>query len=178
MSREEHLRNKIKNLEVEAKTKMAKGDKRGALFAMKKRKMYDAEVSKIENVKMTLETQIISLEGATQNIETMQAMKSGNGAMQGIRKLFGVDKVDDLMDDVREEIDMHREVDDAFSRPIDPYMADEDDLLAELEALEAEDTKAQTSLWPMTPTSRPTSSKNQNASAPAEKKTSRFALFA
>ena len=68
---------------------MSKGDKRGALFAMKKRKMYDAEVAKIENVKMTLETQIISLEGATQNIETVQAMKSGNGAMQGIRKLFG-----------------------------------------------------------------------------------------
>lgn len=154
---------------------MAKGDKRGALFAMKKRKMYDAEVAKIENVKMTLETQIISLEGATQNIETVQAMKSGNGAMQGIRRMFGVDKVDDLMDDVREEIEMHREADDAFSRPIDPYMADEDDLLAELEALEAEDTKTQTSLWPMTPASRPAGNKNQ---APAEKKASRFALFA
>ena len=160
---------------MEAKTKMAKGDKRGALFAMKKRKMHDAEVAKIENVKMTLETQIISLEGATQNIETVQAMKSGNGAMQGIRKMMGVDKVDDLMDDVREEIEMHREVDDVFSRPIDPYMADEDDLLAELAALEAEDTKTQTSLWPMTPASRPAGSKNQ---APAEKKASRFALFA
>ena len=162
----------MSNNTIIVKKTMAKADKRGGLVAMKKRKMHDAELAKIENVKMTLETQMISLEGATQNIETVQAMKSRNSAMKSIRKMMGVDKVDDLMDDVREEVEMHREADDAFSRPIDPYTADEDDLLAELEALEAEDTKA--SLWPAAPT-RPV--KNQ-ATTSTEKKTTRFALFA
>jgi len=173
--REEHLMNKIKMLETEAKSKMAKGDKRGALYAMKKRKMYDAERAKIENVKMTLETQMISLEGATQNIETVQAMKTGTSAMKGIRKMFGVDKVDELMDDVREEIDMHREVEDAFSRPVDPFLGDdENELLAELEMLEAEDTK--TSLWPAAPASRPAKTASQTTTKPVSEK--RFALFA
>ena len=50
----------------EAKVKMAKGDKKAALFAMKRKKLYEAEVDKIQNVKMTLETQVINLESAAQ----------------------------------------------------------------------------------------------------------------
>ena len=40
---------------------MAKGDKKGALFCMKRKKLYEAEADKIQNVKMTLETQVINL---------------------------------------------------------------------------------------------------------------------
>lgn len=153
---------------MEAKSKMAKGDKRGALFAMKKRKLFEGELSKIENVKMTLETQIISLEGATSNIETMNAMSSGNAAMKTIRQMFGgVSKVDDIMDDVRDEIEMHREVEHAFSQPIDPCMGAcaDDDLLAELEALDMEDTKTSLSLWPTTPYKKPTASTSTKTSS-------------
>jgi charged multivesicular body protein 4A/B len=42
---------KIEAQVVEAKAKMSKGDKKAALFAMKRKKMYEAEADKILNVK-------------------------------------------------------------------------------------------------------------------------------
>lgn len=53
-----HLNRKIEQVVQEAKSKLAKGDKKGALFAMKRKKLFEQEIDKIENVKMTLETQV------------------------------------------------------------------------------------------------------------------------
>lgn len=43
-----------------AKDKNKAGDKRGALFALKKKKLYEKEIEKLENVRITLETQILT----------------------------------------------------------------------------------------------------------------------
>ena len=116
---------------------MARGDKKGALFAMKRKKMYEAEAEKICNVKMTLETQAISLESAHQNAETFAAMKTGTQTMKQIRKDVGIERVDDIMDDMKEEMELANEVNSAIAQSVDPFMADDDDLLAELEELES-----------------------------------------
>merc|ERR1719245_1283389 len=113
---------------IEAKEKMAKGDKKGAMFALKRKKMYEGEMEKICNVKMTLETQVMNLESAAQNADTLNTMKK-------IRTDLGIDKVDDLMDDIREEMDTAKDISDAMARPIDG-MYDEDELLSELADLE------------------------------------------
>jgi len=128
---------------VEAKAKMAKKDKKGAMFAMKRRKLYEAEMDKIGNVKMTLETQMMQLESATQNAETFQAMKAGTSAMSKIHEQVGIDKVDDLMDDIREEIENGNEINQAMAQAVDPLCTDEDELMAELEALGADDMEAE-----------------------------------
>jgi charged multivesicular body protein 4 len=124
---------------VEAKAKMAKGDKKGALFAMKRKKLYEVEMDKIQNVKMTLETQVINLESAAQNAETFKAMEAGSKTMQKIRTEVGVEKADDIMDQIREEMELAQEINTAIAQPVDPLLADEDELLAELNALEASD---------------------------------------
>merc|ERR1712196_230665 len=72
--------------------KMAKGDKKGALYAMKRKKLYEQEMAKIQNVRFTLETQVINLESAQQNAQTYSALKQGNTAMQGIQKKLGSNK--------------------------------------------------------------------------------------
>jgi charged multivesicular body protein 4 len=154
-----------------AKSKMSNGDKKGALSAMKKRKLYEGELNKIENVKMTLETQAISLEGAAQNVHTFNAMKSGNSAIASIRKSLGIDRVDGLLDDIKEEMELHREVDSAFAQPIDPFLAADDDLLAELDALTGECTKTPSMWTSATLNNRP------EAVKPPKKQTSRIALF-
>jgi len=140
--REEHIDKKIKGVVDEAKKKMAKGDKKGALFAMKRKKMYENELDKIQNVKMTLETQVINLESAAQNAETFKAMSQGTNTMKKIRNDVGIEKVDDLMDEIKEEMEMANEINDAIAAPVDPLMADEDELLAELNELEAADVEA------------------------------------
>lgn len=141
--REEHIQRKIDAMVKEAKDKMAKKDKKGALFAMKRKKLYEKEMEKIQNVKMTLETQVINLESATQNADTFKAMHSGTSAMKKIRNDVGIDKVDDMMDDIKEEMEMAEEISNAIAQPVDPLMADEDELLAELEELEAEDIESE-----------------------------------
>jgi charged multivesicular body protein 4 len=128
---------------AEAKTKMAKGDKKGALFAMKRKKLYEQEVDKIQNVKMTLETQVINLESAAQNTATFEAMKTGTQTMKKIRNDVGIEKVDDIMDEMKEEMELAQEVNNAIAQPVDPLMADEDELMAELQALETSDLEAE-----------------------------------
>lgn len=58
----------------------------GALFALKRKKLYEAEVSKLQGAKITLESQINALESAVVNIETFYAMNAGKNAMKTIRK--------------------------------------------------------------------------------------------
>jgi charged multivesicular body protein 4A/B len=137
--REEHLQVKINKLGDLARLQLKKGDKRAALSTMKKRKLYEGELAKIDNVKLTLETQAIQLEGAAQNIATFDAMKSGAGTMTFIRKSMGVESVDEMLDDIKEEMDLQREVDNAFAAPID-IITDDDALLAELDALTEDGT--------------------------------------
>mmetsp|Transcript_14104 Transcript_14104/g.15942 ORF Transcript_14104/g.15942 Transcript_14104/m.15942 type:complete len:165 (+) Transcript_14104:152-646(+) len=122
---------------------MAKGDKKGALYSMKRKKLLEGELNKIENVKMTLETQVINLESASQNKETYQAMKQGKDAMAKIRDDIGIDQVDNLMDDIREEMEQAQEISDAMAAPVDPLAGDEDELLAELEQMGADDLEAE-----------------------------------
>jgi len=107
------------------------------MFALKRKKLYEAELEKIGNVKMTLETQVMNLESAAQNAETFKAMKTGTDTMKKIRTELGVENVDDLMDEIREEMDTAKEISDAMAQPIDG-LYDEDELLGELAALEQE----------------------------------------
>ncbi|KAG7346008.1 Snf7 family protein [Nitzschia inconspicua] len=137
--REEHIEKKIETMVKEAKGKMAKGDKKGALFIMKRKKLYEQELEKITNVKFTLETQVINLESAQQNAQTFQALKQGNTAMAGIRNEIGIDAVDDVMDEIKEEMELAQEINQAIAQPIDPLMTDEDELLEELNMLETAD---------------------------------------
>merc|ERR1711966_517170 len=92
-----------------------------------------------------------SLESAHQNAETFAALRDGTQTMKKIRKDVGVERVDDIMDDMKEEMELAQEVNTAIGQSVDPFMADEDDLLAELEALETADLEEQL-LKPPTPT--------------------------
>jgi len=111
----------------------------GALFALKRKKLYEAEVDKIQNVKMTLETQVINLESAAQNAQTYKAMQAGTTTMKKIRQDVGLENVDDVMDEIKEEMELAAEINNAIAQPIDPFLADEDELLAELNDLETSD---------------------------------------
>eukprot|EP00612_Vaucheria_litorea_P004388 CAMPEP_0171463184 /NCGR_PEP_ID=MMETSP0945-20130129/6941_1 /TAXON_ID=109269 /ORGANISM="Vaucheria litorea, Strain CCMP2940" /LENGTH=153 /DNA_ID=CAMNT_0011989895 /DNA_START=326 /DNA_END=787 /DNA_ORIENTATION=+ len=86
---------------------------------------------------MTLEQQIIALEGSTMNYSTFKAMQMGAQAMKGARAGLDVDNVDELIDDIQEEMDISNEIADAISRPANSIYEDED-LADELENLEKE----------------------------------------
>jgi charged multivesicular body protein 4 len=110
---------------------------------MKRKKLYEQEADKIQNVKMTLETQVINLESAAQNAETFKAMEAGANTMKKIRTEVGIEQVDDMMDEIKEEMELANEVNNAIAQPVDPLFADEDELLAELDELEQADLEDQ-----------------------------------
>jgi charged multivesicular body protein 4 len=139
--REEHLNKKIEMAIAEAKQKSLKKDKNGALFALKRKKLLEAEISKIQGARITLDSQILSLESASVNVEVFKAVKAGAGAMKAIRGNIDADKVEEIMEDIEEEKDIHNSISEAISRPGRDIFDDEDLLneLAELEALDAEE---------------------------------------
>jgi len=51
------------------------------------------------------------------NAETMLAMKRGAGALKDIHKQLNIDKVDQTMDEIREEMERTKEIAEAISNP-------------------------------------------------------------
>lgn len=122
-----------------ARAKMKKGDKKGALFALKQKKMYDKQVQNLDNQLLTLEQQKVALENANISATVVNTMAAGTTAMRNIQATMDVDSVNDMRDDLEEQMDMTNEINDAIGQPLGEAM-DEDELLGELDDLVAEDT--------------------------------------
>lgn len=135
-----------------------------ALMALKRKRAYEDQISKIMGSRMTLETQVMAIENANVNLETMNAMKAGADAMKQIHgSLYAafvvhsigqreahalewrvynrdINKVDNTMDDIREQMDLANEISDAISQPVGFGVEfDEDELNEELELLEQQE---------------------------------------
>lgn len=145
--REAHIMTKIEQSKREAVLKAQKNDKNGALFCLKRKKMYEAEVHKLQGAKITLESQALALESATGNIEVLKAMKEGANAMSRVRGNIDASTVDDIMDEINEEKDIAQQISEAISRPAEDMFEDEELMnelqeLEELSSLEAESKPA------------------------------------
>ncbi|KAI8064621.1 Snf7 family [Gongronella butleri] len=111
-------------------------------MALKRKKTYETNIEKINGARMTIETQMMAIENANVNLETMGAMRAGAEAMKNIHGTMDINKVDATMDDIRDQMDFATEISDAISRPIGIDDLDEDELLNELEELEQEELDA------------------------------------
>ncbi|CAI5740277.1 unnamed protein product [Peronospora destructor] len=104
--------------------------------------MYEAEVEKLQGARMTLKTQVMTLESAHVNMETFTALRSGAEQMRAIHGQMNVDKVDNIMDDIQEEMATADEIGRAISQPLGSQLYDDDELedeLREMEELELEE---------------------------------------
>lgn len=134
---EAHLNKQIAQCLVEAKKKSRAKDKRGALYHLKKKKMYQKQVDQIYGKKTNLDIQIMALENAASNKLMADAMVAGRNALQANVSDAQLDEVADVMDDINESIQVSDEFGEALSQQIGAPM-DEDDLLGELDELEDE----------------------------------------
>ncbi|KAJ3054782.1 ESCRT-III subunit protein snf7 [Rhizophlyctis rosea] len=140
--REKYLQTKIDNELKFAKANASK-NKRAALTALKRKKAYEDQISKIMGSRMTLEQQVMAIENANVNLETMNAMRAGAEAMKQIHGNLDINKVDATMDDIRDQMDLANEISDAISQPVNFGVEfDEDELNEELELLEQEELDA------------------------------------
>ncbi|KAG9286770.1 hypothetical protein G9A89_012320 [Geosiphon pyriformis] len=135
--RENHLQSKI-DTELENAKRNATGNKRAALLALKRKKQYESQIEKISGARLTIETQVMAIENANVNLETIKAMEKGAEAMKAIHGSMDIDKVDDTMESIREQMDLADEISIAISAPMTSIDLDDDELNAELEELEQE----------------------------------------
>eukprot|EP00698_Gefionella_okellyi_P011017 TRINITY_DN2891_c0_g1_i2.p2 TRINITY_DN2891_c0_g1~~TRINITY_DN2891_c0_g1_i2.p2 ORF type:complete len:219 (+),score=55.93 TRINITY_DN2891_c0_g1_i2:65-721(+) len=117
--------------ELAVAKKHATVNKRAAMFALKKRRVYDSQIEKMTGARMTLETQILNLEQAQMTRETMLAMEAGAQAMSDIHGNISIDQAENMIEDLREQMEIGEELSSAISTPIGIDF-DDDELLAEL----------------------------------------------
>lgn len=107
---------------------------------MKKKKILEADLGKLDGMIFSLEQQVLTVESGSVNYDVVNAMKEGAAAQKKINESVDVDQTAELMDDIRDMQDDMNEVGDLLGQPADDILMD-DDLLAEFDALEMEDTK-------------------------------------
>jgi charged multivesicular body protein 4 len=135
--REQFLNTKIELCKKEALAKKKKGDKTGALIALKKSNRYADEAKKMQGTVMNLESQKMALESASINVETISAFDASNKALANIHKNMDPERIDDIMEDMEDQRDISNQISEALTRNTEDVFEDED-LLAELEGLEDE----------------------------------------
>jgi charged multivesicular body protein 4 len=148
--REKHLDKQIAQAVAEAKKKSKAKDKRGALFQIKRKRMYEKQIEQIYGKKSNIEMQIMALESAASNKEVLDVMKIGKDALKSAIQATDVEKVEETMEDINEQIAMGEEIGEAMSNPIGAPM-DEEDLSKELEEMEAEMTEEELLEAPVVP---------------------------
>ena len=135
--KERHIDRQAALCREEAKAKLRLKDKRGALFLIKRAKLYDGQIHQLYGKRSNLDIQIMALEGAATNAEIFKAMNVGRTALKAATKQVDVDVVSDVMEDINESIQMNEEINDALAQQIGPQM-DEAELEDELKEMEQE----------------------------------------
>jgi len=136
--KEDYLNRKIEEELKKAKAN-AVGNKNVATAALRRKKAHETELDRISGQRLTLETQINTIESANINAEIMAAMKKGADALKVVHGSMSIDKVDATMDSIREEMEVANEISEAISNPLTVgHEIDEDELKNELAELEQE----------------------------------------
>lgn len=112
------------------------GKKPAALACLKKKKLFEQEVANLDNMIMRVTEQRIMLEGQRSTVEVVSTMhKAALNAKENM-KAMNVDKVDTVLADISEVNEQMGQINEAFANPIGNTL-DEDELLGELEELDA-----------------------------------------
>jgi len=139
--REEHLQKKAER-ELHIVKQNATKNKRMAMMALKRKKIYENQMEKIAGARMTIETQVMTIEGANVSFEAIEAMRLGASALQNLHRNMTINDVDNTMSDIQEQMDIAKEIQDGIAQPLGEVF-DEDELEAELAGLEAENLDQQ-----------------------------------
>ncbi|KAM5540339.1 hypothetical protein V8D89_005797 [Ganoderma adspersum] len=141
--KEDYLQKKIDE-EMKKAKQNAVSNKPAATAALRRKKVSEQELEKLQNTRFQLEMQVNTLESASFNAETMAAMKKAAGALKDMHGKLTIDKVDQTMAEIQEQTQLANEVSEAISS--NTYVGaeiDDDELKQELAELEQEelDTK-------------------------------------
>ena len=138
--REQVLEVKTQQLVKEALQKKKAKDNRGAILALKKKKLVEQEINKISGMKMLMEQQKLQLEGAAFDGDIFSTLKTAGEAISDVRKKVDIEQFEKMKEDVEENQAVSQEVSEFFGSIAHEG---EDELLDELNELEQENVEEQ-----------------------------------
>jgi charged multivesicular body protein 4 len=110
-----------------------------AKAALRRKKAFEHQLEQTSAQMMTVEREISSIETANINKETLDAMKGAQQAMKKIHGDLSIEKVDQTMEDLREQHAIGEEIADALTQGNSMQGVDEDELEDELAELQQEE---------------------------------------
>lgn len=149
--REEQLDKRKSLLEKRINEELAKAKeftkqkkKPQALMCLKKKKMYEQQMEQVETLILRVNEQKMMLENQRTTADIISSMHAAAQASKQTMKEMKIENVDQIMDEIYEQNDQMRQVQEAISQPTGLGVDfDEDELLGELEDLEAEELDKQ-----------------------------------
>ncbi|XP_018631743.1 vacuolar protein sorting-associated protein 32 homolog 2-like [Nicotiana tomentosiformis] len=133
------------SVEVEKAKEFTKAkNKRAAIQCLKKKKLYEQEIERLGSSQLRIHDQMIILESAKATTETLDALRISAATMKAMQKAMKIDDVDKTMDEINEQTENIKQIQEALTTPIGSAADfDEDELEAELEELESAELEEQ-----------------------------------
>ncbi|KAK4705897.1 charged multivesicular body protein 6, partial [Phenoliferia sp. Uapishka_3] len=123
-----------------AKEALAAGNKAKALTALRQRKYQETLLSQTDGQLETLQKLVSSIEFSLIEKDVLFGLKQGNAVLKEIHKEMDLESVEKLMSDTAEGIAYQNEIDAMLSNKMSA--AEEEEVLEELAALQAEQVKS------------------------------------
>ncbi|KAK5115326.1 ESCRT-III subunit protein snf7 [Meristemomyces frigidus] len=136
--REKHLQHQMDEQDNIAR-KNVTTNKGMAKAALRRKKNFEHQLEQTSAQMLTVEQEISSIETANINKETLDAMKHAQQAMKNIHGGLTIDKVDQTMEDLREQHAIGQEIAEALTQGNIGQGVDEDELDEELAELQQEE---------------------------------------
>lgn len=110
-----------------------------AMKVLKQKKMYEGQRDMLDNQTFNLDQVSFAAEGIKDAQQTMTALKSANKELKGMMKTVKIQEIDNLQDEMMDLMDVSNEIQESLGRSYNvPDDIDEEDLMGELDALEAD----------------------------------------
>ncbi|KAK6790340.1 hypothetical protein RDI58_014140 [Solanum bulbocastanum] len=110
-----------------------------AMRVLKQKRMYEGQRDMLYNQTYNLDQVSFAAEGIKDAQQTMAAMKSANKELKGMMKTVSIQDVDNLQDEMTDLMDVSNEIQETLGRSYGvPDNVDEEELMGELDALEAD----------------------------------------
>lgn len=116
---------------------------------MRKKKYQESLLSNADKQLENLEKLAADLEFAQVELKVLDGLKQGNAALKKVHDMLDINEVEKIMDETREGIEKQQEIDAILTDVL--TSEDEEDVLAELDALEAEEELQQRAKLPDVP---------------------------
>lgn len=129
----------IEEFKAQAKVAMKKKDKRKALMFMKKKKMRETEIGKLDGMRLILEQKKVQIESQMNNKNIFEVMGEGTKAAEVLANDADINRFEELKQIHEDLEDRNNEINDFFKDYANDQYEDCEEELADLEAEIAED---------------------------------------